>query len=303
MSRAARAASAGRRAAQHLERRCGSAPAGCAARARASRGTRPCAGRRAQLVLDLLQVADVEVDADPRRDLAALVAHRHAARQHRVPLAVDAAEAVLAVPVRAVAHALLPGGERLGDVVGVEHVRPAEARALLLRQADEAQERLARVDVAARGVADPDAVVDRLADAAVEALARAQLGLRALPLLDLRRRAPVEPRVVDRDRRLRGDAEREALGPLGEDAGLGVAEEEARRAPRRRATSRARPGSSAPAGGPRACRRAARSSRSAGRGARRAGGSRPRRGRWARTPPCCAAGRTLRTPGAARPRA
>ena len=43
----------------------------------------------------------------------------------------------------------------------------------------------------------------------------------------------VQPRVVDRDRGLRRDADDQPLGALGEDAGLGVAEEQPADAPRR----------------------------------------------------------------------
>ena len=139
----------------------------------------------AELVLDLLELADVEVDADPGDDVAVVVAHRHAAGEHGTPSAVDAAEPVLDVPRQAGADALLPRGERLLDVVGMQDVGPAEPGALLLRQADELQERLAAVDVAALGVADPDAVVDRLADGAVHALAVAEGFLGALVLGDV----------------------------------------------------------------------------------------------------------------------
>ena len=67
-----------------------------------------------------------------------------------------------------------------------------------------------------------------LGDAAFERLVeRAEGLLRFHALLDLMLGGPVELRLVDRDRRLRGDALHQALVALLEAAGLGMTEEEA----------------------------------------------------------------------------
>ena len=142
--------------------------------------------------LGALQAADIEVDAGPAHGLAVLVAHRHPAREHRVPLPVHAAIPVLDVPRAARARALLPRGDRPLRVVGMKDRAPAEVRALLLRDADQAEERLARVDVAPVRLAHPHPVRDGLADCAVQPLAvaqglflLAQVGVDAQDLQDL----------------------------------------------------------------------------------------------------------------------
>ena len=124
-----------------------------------------------QRALGVLEAADVEIDAGPALDAAGFVADRHALREDGVVFAVDAQHAVLAIPVAAGARAFLPRGHGLLEVVGMQDLAPAVVRGLLLRQADEPQERIAGVDVAALGVADPDAVVDGFADGAVQLLA------------------------------------------------------------------------------------------------------------------------------------
>src|SRR5690606_24432347 len=104
--------------------------------------------------------------ADPGNDGALLVSHGDAPRQHRMPTTVNASETMLHVPRGARLHALLPGRDGLFDVVGMQQVGPAEVGTLLLSHADQLQERLAAVNVSPLGVANPDAVVDRLPDGA-----------------------------------------------------------------------------------------------------------------------------------------
>src|SRR5262249_50219295 len=73
---------------------------------------------------------------------------------------------------------------------------PAEIRALLLRHADQPQERLTRVHVAPLGVADPDPEVDRVTERAVEPHAVAQGRLRALLGVDVDYRAHVAQKLA-----------------------------------------------------------------------------------------------------------
>ena len=76
-------------------------------------------------------------------------------------------------------------------------------------------------------------------------------------------RLRVEPGVFQRHRRPGGDAERQPLVLLGEDAGLRMAEEQPAQHIARACPSPARPDSCAPAGVRAACRNTARSGRSA----------------------------------------
>ena len=124
-----------------------------------------------QRALGVLQAADVEIDAGPALDAPGLVADGHALREDGVVFAVDAHHAVLAVPVGAGARGFLPRGHRVLDIVGVEDAAPAVVGRLMHREADEFEERIAGVDAAPVSVGDPHAVVDGLADGAVQLFA------------------------------------------------------------------------------------------------------------------------------------
>ena len=153
----------------------------------------------AQRLLGLLEPADVEVDAGPADDPAVVVPHGDAAGEDGVPPSVRAPEAVLDVPRALGPDAFLPGRDGPLGVVRVEHVPPAEFGALLLGQADEPEERLAGVGVAALGVADPHPVGDRFADRPVDPLAVAESLLGLLPLGDVAHDARVEPPIAERN--------------------------------------------------------------------------------------------------------
>jgi hypothetical protein len=119
--------------------------------------------------------------------LAAVVLDRDAAREHRVPMAVDALEPVLDVPL--LARARTPARRRAcAPRRRGAAPAPTEVRDLFLGHADQIQERLARVPCGRSG-REPDAVVDRLADRAVELHAVAQRVLGALLLVDVDDRA------------------------------------------------------------------------------------------------------------------
>src|SRR5690606_23101318 len=135
----------------------------------------------AQRLLRPFHPADVEVDARPARDVPLGIPDGHTLRQHVMIAAVGAENAVLAVPRRAPPDAVQPRLCGRLPVVGMQDAGPAEAGALLLRHAREPQEGVARIEVVAGGIADPDAVLDGLADGPVQLLARHQRPLRLLP--------------------------------------------------------------------------------------------------------------------------
>ena len=130
--------------------------------------------RLAQRIFGMFQAADIQVDAGPASDLAVVVANRHALGQYRVILAVGPAHAVVSIPVAAAANAFAPRFGGCRQVIRMQHLHPSGARALLLRQPEQAQELLAGIGVAALRIANPYAVVDRLADRAIQLLALAQ---------------------------------------------------------------------------------------------------------------------------------
>ncbi len=78
---------------------------------------------------------------------------------------------MLAVPRVTRSDARIPCREGVFDIVGVQNLGPAKRGRLAVCHPNELQERIAHVDVLTLGVADPDAVVDRFADGAIELLA------------------------------------------------------------------------------------------------------------------------------------
>ena len=127
--------------------------------------------RLEQRALGVFQARDVEIDAGPALHVPGRVANRHALREDGVVGAIDAAHAVLAIPHGSGARAFLPGGHGRLDVIGMQHGTPAVIGSLPLSQSHQAQQGVAAIDVAALRIAHPNAVVDGLADGAVELFA------------------------------------------------------------------------------------------------------------------------------------
>src|SRR5580704_17537247 len=89
------------------------------------------------------------------------------------------------VPVAAGPNALLPSGHSSFPFVGMERIGPAKLRALLLRDSDELQKRIAGVGVAPSGIADPDTEGHELADSSINAIGFAKTLLIGQPLGDI----------------------------------------------------------------------------------------------------------------------
>lgn len=156
--------------------------------------------------LGLLEARDVEVDAGPSGDLAVVIANGNAAGEDGVVLTIGAEVAMFAVPGAAGADAFFPGFEGIVGIIGMEDGGPAEVDALFTGDANEFEEGIARVGIAASGIADPDAVIDGLADGAVDALGGAE-GLGGLDdLMDVGRGdVPAGGAIVMLDAAARGD--------------------------------------------------------------------------------------------------
>ncbi len=119
-------------------------------------------------IFRISHLADVEIDTGPAQRFAFGVSHENASREYRMVPTIDTAHPMLDVPVTTLFHAGSPRFERLRTIVWMQSLGPPESRALFLCHANESQEGIARIHVASVGVAHPHAIVDRLADGAIQ---------------------------------------------------------------------------------------------------------------------------------------
>jgi hypothetical protein len=141
--------------------------------------------RSRQFFFRPLQPADIEIDAGPTHNLPVVVSYGNASGQDWMILAVHTQEAVLDIPGASRPGALFPCRNRTLRVVRMQHTTPSELRALCLGLPHQTQKGRAGVNVVSPRVADPHAIVDHLADGAVDPLAVSKGPLRVLTGADV----------------------------------------------------------------------------------------------------------------------
>ena len=179
------------------------------------------------LVLDLLALGDVEHRADVAEEGAAGGEARQGRIERPAIDAIRAPQPVLEPERQPVGMGREEGRARARPVVRMDDVEPAEAEAGRFGLAAELVPGAPEVGARAVRIGDPDHHRRAVGHGPEAGLALAQGGLGLAALGDLGLSGLIEPGVVDRDRRLGGDAGDEALGALAEHAGLRVAEEQA----------------------------------------------------------------------------